>query len=490
MSLRIRDSIYIGRAEVRASRKIVNIENERRPALAKSLFNAVLVVSVIALFVGSMVVLPVRAQTQLTTATPGYINLGMTTSVLATAPTPGAYTVVVESPTGAKSALGFTATTGGQLFNETYGNATVGFDAVVNEVGTYNVFLEQGTQVVSSTSFYTTNQLYITMDMVTGGTCAFVQGVLRGEALIPRFTIHYASDPSVTETDNTKGANVNFTMPSGQMGTTGWDPHAHIFGGYVADGWNYTYVGTWNPTAVASDAAGNVGTFEYTGTPFSISPAVLSTNITLVDTATGHIATSLSNGEGLTVLATITYPTNAEPVSGFVGPLDAKVRGGSVSAQVGWGYYNETSGTYGGGKTQGALIGTVLMTYTGVNGTWTGQFESSSLPTLPAGATFEVAVNSKDSANPPNTGFSITNVAETVTVAPTTLTQTTTVASLSTVVSTATTVSTVLSSTIQTSVQTVLSTVQSIPTTVYAALVILLVAGLVIGYIVRSPKGR
>jgi hypothetical protein len=430
-----------------------------------------MILLVTVLLIGPMVVVitPARAQTQYVTATPGYINLGMNTTISVVAPAAGAYTLKVQEPNGTEPSISLSFTAAGQTGNATFGLSNSSFDTVVNQVGTYNVFLVQGSQVVSSTSFYATNQLIVTMDMVTGGTCAYVQGVTRGEALIPRFTMYYASN-HVKLTNDTKGASVNFTMPNGQVGPTSWDSNALIFGGYVADGWNYTYVGTYNPTANASDAAGNVGTFKYTGTPFSITPAQLSTNITLLATSTGSKLTSLANGTGVTIRATITYPTNAEPVAGFVAPLNSS-RGGSVTAQVGWGFYNTTSGTFGGGKTAGALIGTVLMTYSGSNGTWSGQFQSSSLPTLPAGDTYEVMVSSKDSASPTNTGFAVANLAPTTAVSSSaTLTQTT--------------VSTLLTTTTQSIVQ----TVQSIPTIVYAALAILLIVGVVIGFVVRFPR--
>ncbi len=424
------------------------------------------------------------AQTQYVVASPGYINLGMTTSINATGPAPGTYTVVVENPGGSKASLDYTFSSAGAVLSATYGNSSLGFDSLVNQVGIYNVFLEQGSTLVSSTSFYATNHLVVTMDMVVAGTCVFVQGITRGQQLIPRFYAHYASNGAPL-TNSIKGASINFTTPSGQVETTSWDSFASLFDNAVSPNWNYTFLGAWSPDVNASDAYGNVGTFKYSGSPFNILPAQLATNIILVDTSTGHNLTSLTNGEGMTIMATITYPTNAEPTSGFVGPL-SPARGGSVTAQVGWGYYNMTSGTFGGGKTQGGLIGTVLMSYSGHNGTWTGQFESASLQTLPAGATYEVAISSKDSASPVNTGFAIAQLAPKATVPPVTQTQTVTQvsSSTSTVISTATTFSTLISST----TQTVVSTVQSIPTVVYAALAILLILGLLIGYVIRAPR--
>ncbi|HUI86806.1 MAG TPA: hypothetical protein VLY21_06600 [Nitrososphaerales archaeon] len=428
------------------------------------------------------VTLTASAQTQIVGATPGYVNLGMTTSVAVTAPASGSYTVVVQKPSGAESSADLTFTAGGQTQNVTYGNATTGFQSVIDQVGTYNVFVEQGSQVVGSTSFYATNRLIITMDMVTAGTCIFVQGISRGEQFIPRFYAHYASNDAPL-TASIKGASINFTTPSGQVDNAPWDSYSSLFDNAVSPNWNYTFVGSWNPEVNASDGYGNFGTFTYTGSPFVITPAQLSTSIVLVDTATGHNLTSLASGEGMTIMATVTYPTNAEPVSGFVGPL-SPARGGAVTAELGWGYYNSTSGTFGGGKTQGASLGTVPLTYSGHNGTWTGQFQSASLPTLPAGATYELVVSSTDGASPANEGFAMAQIAPAVAGGSVTQTQTVTQVSSSTVVSTATTLTTVLSST----TQTVVSSVQSIPTVVYAALAILLILGLIIGLVIRPPR--
>jgi hypothetical protein len=398
------------------------------------------------------------AQTQYVSATPGYVNLGMSTFVVATAPAAGAYSVVVLQPNGTESSLSFTPTAAGQLLNETYGNSSLGFKASIDQVGTYNVFLEQGILVVSSTSFYATNRLTVSMDMVNGGNCAYIPGADRGTKMFPRFYIDFASNGApMTNTD--PGASVTFTLPNGATAKASWDSGAHLFVGKVQPNWNYTYVGPWNPSAVISDAAGNSAVFNYTGSPFVISPVQLSTTITVLDLATGQPTTTLQSGQTVTIEATITYPTNAEPVPGFVGPL-ASSRGGVVTAQVGWGYYNMTSGTFG-GKNPGGLLGTVAMTYSGSNGTWTGQFASGSLPKLQSGVGYEVVVSSKDNASPANTGFG----AE--------------------VLSPATSSSTVTTSV---SVTTVSQTVQTIPTSVYAALVILLVIGVLIGYIVRVPR--
>lgn len=412
-----------------------------------------------------------HAQTQIVTASPGYINLGMTTSIGMTSPAAGQYTVVVVKPNGASVSLPFTFTSAGQTQNATFGNATSGFGAAVSSVGTYNVFVEQGSQVLGTTSFYATNKLVVTMSMVNGGECTYVGGVTRGEKMFPRFSITYASNGQLL-TNNTAGIGVSFTLPTGAVSTAGWDSGAHLFVGKVFPNWNYTSVGTWDPKANVTTAAGNVGSFAYTGSPFTIAPAQLSTSIQLIDSKTGQVVTSIYSGENLTIDATITYPTNAEPVTGFVGPLDTTSRGGVVSAQIGYGYYNASALTFGGGaKNPGTLMTTVPMAYSGANGTWTGNYVVGSLPALPAGALFQVVVNSHDSASPSNTGLGSLSVgpsiggggaasSSTTTSSPSTSTYTTTVS----------------------------QTIQTIPIAAYAGMVILLALGLIIGLVLRMRR--
>ena len=73
--------------------------------------SALLLVSMLALMAP---LTSASAQTQIITATPGYINLGMTTTIAVTAPGPGSYTIVVQKPSGAESSLPFNPTAAGQ----------------------------------------------------------------------------------------------------------------------------------------------------------------------------------------------------------------------------------------------------------------------------------------------------------------------------------------------------------------------------------------
>jgi len=381
------------------------LKQSRTPPAARLALASLLMLSMSAMLFAPFVT--VHAQTQIVTATPGYINLGMTTSIVVNAPSAGTYTLVVGSPKGVLSTQTLTFTSGQLTQNVTYGSSASGFKVVVNAVGTYNVFVEQGTTVVGSTSFYATNKLVITMDAVVGGTCTYTPGVTRGEKLIPRFYVAYASN-GVRLTNDTPGISINFSTPAKTMAPAPWDSFSKLFDAAILPNWNYTYVGNYSPNVVASDAAGNVGVFNYTGSPYTISPAQLSTSIQLIDSKTNQVVTSIYAGETVIVSATITYPSNAEPVTGFVAPLDTATRGGVVKAQIGYGNFNTTINTFSSaaGQVPSALIGSVTMTYTGSNGVWTGQYTApNSLPALPAGQTYKVAVTSADKASPPNTGL-------------------------------------------------------------------------------------
>ncbi len=416
---------------------------------------------------GSVPVLHVAGQTQYIVASPGYVNFGMNVTVSVTAPAAGTYALTVVEPNGTQFKLNETFSSAGQLQNVTFGNLTSGFKSVINQPGTYNAFLEQGSTFVSSTSFYATNKLLVTMTVVNSGTCILVQGVDRGVKIFPRFFITYASS-GVQVTNSDKGISVNFTLPGGGMGTAGWDPFAKQFVGGVLPNWNYTNIGPWNPNASIVDAAGNTATFNYTGSPFTISPATLSTAVAIVGSNTNQTLSGFANGTSATVFAVVNYPTNAEPVTGFVAPLDSVKRGGSVTALIGWGYYNATSGTFGGGNTVGGKIGQVALSYTGAGGIWEGNYTASSVPALTPGAAYEVVVSAKDDASPPNTGSGsvVLGPASGVAVSSTSLSsQTTTITTTST------------------------STSASIPLWAYAGTTIALIVGVIVGVLARRPKG-
>lgn len=404
-------------------------------------------------------------------ATPGYVNLGMNVTISVIAPAAGTYTVLVQGPSGPQFSLNETFTAASQMQNVTFGNASTGFGALISHVGTYNVFLEQGGAPISSTSFYATNELLVTMTVVNSGTCILVQGVDRGVKIFPRFFISYASNnQKITNSD--QGISVKFTLPNGTLASAGWDPYAKLFVGGVLPNWNYTEIGPWSPNATVSDAAGNTATYNYSGTPFDISPASLNTTVAVVNSATNQTLSGLANGTSATILAVINYPTNAEPVTGFVAPLDSAKRGGVVTALVGWGYYNATSQSFGGGNTTGGEIAKLPMSYTGAGGVWEANYTSSSIPAIKPGTAYKIVVTSKDDASPPNTGFAALVLGPAAGQA------------VSTNSSSASTATTVSSSSQSSST----SSISTIPLWAYAGTTIALIVGVIVGFLARRPQ--
>ncbi len=407
-----------------------------------------------------------NAQTQTITATPGVVNLGMTSTVAVTAPAAGRYSVIVVEPSGTKVSLNYTFAAPGQTQNATFGNGTSGFESMVDQVGTYNIFLEQGTQVVGATSLYATNKLNLSMDMVTGGTCAYISGATRGTKMLPRFYVTYASNGAPI-TNLTKGIYVTYTLPDGTKANATWHPpsttapdqggaggNTGFYIGKFMPNWNYTAVGPWDPTVTVGDAFGNTVTSTYGGSPFTVLPATFAMDVQLIDAKSGELVSGLYDGQTVTVKATVTYPTNAEPVPGFVAPLDSATRGGKVNGLVGWGFYNETTNTFGGDQ-PGGLIGTVAMTYSSSISTWTGNFNATSLPALTFGTNFIVVVTASDEASPPNTGL------ETLKLPP---------------------------AAVQTVTTTAVQSSEAIPSVAYAGMAIFLVMGIVVGYIVKASR--
>jgi len=496
----------------------------------------------VSLGMSALAVFPaVSAQTpQYIVATPNYINLGMNTTIAATGPAIGAYQLVVQAPSGTQYLMVLNFNAAGQTYSEIFGNSTVGFNQVVTQAGTYSVFLQQAGTVVSSTTFLVTSQVKISFDMIMAGACVFVPGGSRGQEMLAQFHITYASNGMTVENAatwvskafTTHGATVTYTLPDGSVATASL--HASTattwpqpwYQGHVWPTWNTSWVGNYAPTVKASDQYGNVGTYTYSGYPYPIAPATFTTTISLADAKTGAAVTGLYNGQNATVTANILY-TNplpvADTVAGFAGPLDLATRGGVVTAVVGWGPYNATSGGFGTAKLPGGLIATVPMTYSTTTKVWTGPLSIGTLPTLLNATSYSVVVSSHDKAQPPNTGFATLSLppatlvpttgpaTTTATITTTSLSTTTTTVSGAGATSTATITSTAPASTITstvpgatstaTSISVVTSTHTAVSTSVQSSTVIpwwayvLVVAflvelGIPIGYTMRSASGR
>jgi len=480
----------------------------------------------------------------------------MNTSILATAPAAGSYTVVVQSPTGTQFTTTDTFTSAGQVQATIFGNATVGFKAAATQTGTWSIFLEgpgAATTVVSSSTFLVTSQLNISFDMIVAGACMFVPGGARGVEMLAQFHVTYASNGLTAEnaatwvnkTFTTHAATVKYSLPDHTVATaTLHAPSATTWSqawyqGHVWPTWNSSWVGNYYPQANATDQYGNTGTFLYAGYPYPIAAATLTTTITLSDAKSGLTVPALANGQSDILTANILYTnpvTGAGTVAGFAGPLDTAVRGGVVTALVGYGPYNATSGNFGAKNLPGGLIASVPMTYSTTTKTWSGPFTIGTLPALVNATAYSIVVSSHDKAQPANTGLStfsilpvtavsvgtstgsgsvstttatttatatvsVTGPTSTVSVPGPTSTTTATVTGPTTTSMSTTTVAGPASTTTATSVSVVTSTRTSVltntqtttqvPWWAYLLLVVFLVEiGIPVGYVMRSASGR
>ena len=367
-------------------------ERGNHPSRGKALTSCLLLFLSFAL--SAMAVVPAASAqtTQYVLATPNYINLGMNTTISATAPAAGTYTVVVQAPDGVTQYTTtdtFTAANLAVAQTMLLGNATVGFKAVVTQAGTWDVFLEQGTTVISSNTFLATSKLNISFDMIVAGACIFVPGGARGVEMLAQFHVTYPSNGLTAEnaatwvnkTFTTHAATVTYTLPDGTSATatlhaasaTTWTQA--WYQGHVWPTWNASWVGNYAPTAKATDQYGNTATFTYSGYPYPIAAATFTSTVSVSDSKTGLLVPGLASGQSDIVTANILYTnavTGAGTVAGFAGPLDTATRGGVVTALVGYGPYNATSGTFGAKNLPGGLIANVPMTYSTTTKTWSG----------------------------------------------------------------------------------------------------------------------
>jgi len=484
---------------------------------------------------------------QYVVATPNYVNLGMNTTITATAPTGGTYLLVVQAPSGTQYSLPMNFNAAGQTYSEIFGNTTVGFGQAFTQTGTYDVFLEQAGTVYSSTTILVTNKINISFSMIYAGLCTVNTGGTRGDEMLAQFHITYVSNGAVVQNASSwvkkvftiSAAKVTYTLPDGTVAPAKYHAGSAStwtqawYTGHVWPPWNSSWVtSSYQPTIKATDQYGNTGTYKYQGYAYIITPITFSTGISLADAKTGAPVTGLYNGLSAIVTANIIYPSAADTVAGTAGPLDTAARGGVVTAVVGWGPYNATSGQFGAKNLPGGLIANVPMTYSTTTKVWTGTLNIVTLPTLVNATAYEVIVFSHDSAQPPNTGSatlslplatlqptsSATTTATVIATATTTATTTavsTTTATVAGAGATSTTTATVTSSapgatvtstvpgatSTATSVSVVTSTHTSVLTTVqstttvpwwaYALIVVFLIEiGIPIGYMMRSMGQR
>lgn len=337
------------------------------------------------------------------TVNPSFVNLGMQVSIAVNPQATGTYIVNVTKPDGITSTqLTYTFTTLGEI-NNTYGNATDGFNSIIDQTGIYKVSLTESGIELAEATFFATDKLNLDLTVANAGTsdnvCYLSNQFTRGTNVIPRIYVQFASTGEYMTPTNSPTGQVTFTLPNGTLMDTTFAGYLLPEGAYrncFSTDWDIP-TGVWNITAEASDGKGNYGVFvSYPQVVFpvfvlrveyEILPAPLTITAQVLDTSTGKPATNeLKAGQTLSIEATIEYqhplgPNGREQAEGYLGLLNT-TRADVVEAVLGWGFYNETSKTFGGSDlfaNPGGLIDTFELTYDSDSGLWINEYDVTGL---------------------------------------------------------------------------------------------------------------
>ncbi len=346
-------------------------------------------------------------------AVPAYINLNMRTSIeveIQSLNVSGSndYRVTVMRPDSTTSTAWYNFTSLGVKAVE-YGNSSNEFGRAVDQVGTYDMSIEHvdGTDFESAgyAQFSVTDELVVVVEGASASNeytdnhnCPIAQEFQRGGEIIARAYVWYAST----------GEFVNGTTnPSAKGKITGT-----IFGETKILGWHNTYhfwraawFPAWDtPTGVvifnvtAQDGKGNqgVGISPSQGlTAWKIIPAILKV-VLRVRNSTGAESTLFARGETVMIDARVTYEGHKAHNRDFPGPLTSN-RGGQVTAILGYGPFNVTSGEF-----EQTLV-TLALTQDPVSQNWVGTYIVGNDDSVRSD--MQVLIQASDGTNPPNTGM-------------------------------------------------------------------------------------
>ena len=347
-------------------------------------------------------------------ASPSYINLAMTTTVtVEIGSSYGAgldnYLATVFAPGGGTATAWYNFTAVG-LLSVTYGDATSGFNASVGLVGTYELQLEyfNGTafSLAAVAQLLATDQLLVVTEAATASNeytdvhnCPVAQEFQRGGEIIGRAYVRYASTGNFVNGTQTPSARGNITGTLlGLTKVLTWQNVYHF--------WRTAWFPTWNEslgvivfTATASDGRGNFGVASSPSfglTAWKIIPAILKVVPRIVND-TGVETVSFVRGDNLTIKARVTYEGHNAHNRAFPGPMNT-TRGGQVTAVLGYGAYNATSGQF-----QFPLT-TLILGLDPATQNWSATYQVRS--TDPIRSDLQAVVSANDAAPvTPNTGM-------------------------------------------------------------------------------------
>ena len=345
-------------------------------------------------------------------ASPSYINLAMTTTVTVEIGSlygsEDDYLATVVAPGGGTATKWYNFTVVGSK-TEPYGSATSGFNASVGLVGTYELRLEyfNGTafSLAALAQFSATDQLLVVTEAATASNeytdvhnCPIAQEFQRGGEVIGRAYVRYASNGEFVNGTATPSAKGNITGTAfGLTKTLTWQNVFHFWRSAWFPTWNAT-TGVFIFTAQASDGLGNRGTgssFPTGLTAWKVTPAVLKV-VPRVLNEGGAEAVVFERGDTVRIEARVTYEGHNAHNREFPGPLNA-TRGGNVTAVLGYGAFNATSGLF------ATTVATLTLAHNAATENWSATYVVKD--TDPLRADLQVYISASDGAgSPPNTG--------------------------------------------------------------------------------------
>jgi hypothetical protein len=352
-------------------------------------------------------------------ASPTYINLAMTTTVtVEIGSSYGAgldnYLATVSAPGGGTATAWFNFTAIGSM-SVIYGDATLGFLASVGLVGTYGLRLEYFNGIAFSLAaiaqFSATDQLLVVTEAATASNeytdvhnCPIAQEFQRGGEVIARAYVRYASTGEFVNGTSVPSARGNITGTLfGVTKALTWQNVYKFWRAAFFPAWNQT-TGVIVFTADASDGRGNRGTgssFPTGLTAWKITPAVLKV-VPRVLNESGAPDVVFEPGDTVRIEARVTYESHNAHNRAFPGPLNA-TRGGQVSAVLGYGPFNATSGQF------ETTVATLTLAHDATTENWSANYVVKD--TDPLRADLQVYISASDGAgSPPNTGKAFTTM--------------------------------------------------------------------------------
>lgn len=365
------------------------------------------------------------------TASPDYINLGMTTDVTLTiGSSAGAgadnYRVSVWSPSDAVVGVEWYNFTSPGTMTMVFGNESAGFMTVVDEVGLYVLKAEWWNDTsgmfepAAEAVLQTTNVLYVRTELAAGSdpytdlhACLLAEEFQRGDGIIARGYVIYASTGEYLNATNTPTAIGNVT---GTLFQTDRDAVTKTLN-YQAQnyfwrtGWQTDWdqdIGYFVYTVDAADGLGNHGSasspVEGQHGALKMIPSTLPTSVWLED-ADGNMNTAFFPGDTVTVVVYSYYDlhfnhnyayTNTDAANANQSYRLGPDRGGAVEAVLGIGNYDTVAGTF------DHQLADLTLTFDAPTETWRGTW---TVPTTGAIAgNITVMAMAHDGASTPNGG--------------------------------------------------------------------------------------